>query len=297
MSRVDRTAFTLVELLVVSAIVAVLVALILPAVQAARAAANRMSCANNLKQLGLAALQYHDGHRVLPPGYQSGAVAPRMAQASWLVLVLPYLEQSALYAAAQADYRRSANPFRPAHAGLATVVPAFLCPADPYSAVVQTSKISRHRIAFTDYLGNAGKDLYSKDGVLFRDSQVRLADISDGTSQTLLAGERPPSRDYQFGWWYAGRGQRGTGSLDMVLGAREQNVLPVARGSCASGAYEYGPGAFDDSCARFHFWSHHPGGAQFVFADGAVRLLSYAAAPLLPALASRAGGEAASLPD
>jgi prepilin-type processing-associated H-X9-DG protein len=127
--------------------------------------------------------------------------------------------------------------------------------------------------------------------VFFRDSAVRLTDITDGTSQTLLAGERPPSTDFQFGWWYAGAGQLFTGSADGVLGVRERNFLPVSKANCPYGTYSFAPGALDNQCDLFHFWSLHDGGANFLYADGSVHFLSYAAAPVMPALASRQGND------
>jgi prepilin-type processing-associated H-X9-DG protein len=133
--------------------------------------------------------------------------------------------------------------------------------------------------------------------VLFLDSHVRLADITDGTSCTLMAGERPPSADCWYGWWYAGYGQAGTGSADMLLGARERNLGGPYVSSCPPGPYRFQAGRVENQCDLFHFWSLHPGGAHFLFADGSVRFLAYSAADILPALATRAGGEAVSLPD
>ena len=110
-------------------------------------------------------------------------------------------------------------------------------------------------------------------------------------------GRGPPSADFQFGWWYAGVGQRGTGSADMILGVLEQNLLPIVSGSvCGPGAYSFSPSRFSDPCGMFHFWSAHPGGANFALADGSVRFFRYGAAPLMPALASRAGGEVVEMP-
>jgi prepilin-type N-terminal cleavage/methylation domain-containing protein len=224
-----RYAFTLLELLVVLAIIAVLMGLILPAVQRVRDAAARVSCANNLHQLGLAAHQYHDTMGSLPPGMRSPAVRNQPYPfASWLTMLLPYVEQGNLWNATVTAYRQSRSPFKnPPHVGLATVVPTFACPADPRSRQVQFAPRDKFYVALTSYLGVEGRDLYSCDGVLFRDSAIRFADITDGSSNTLLAGERPASADLQFGWWYAGAGQRFSGSAEMVLGVREPNLMPV----------------------------------------------------------------------
>ena len=289
----SRRGFTLVELLVVIAIIGILIALMLPAVQRIRHAAARTQCANNLKQIGLAAHQYHDGNKVFPAGlrWQKGKDPYRFS--SWLTALLPYVEQQALWTTTQNAYRktRSFNQ-NPPHVGLSTVVPVFACPADGRAGEVQIAQREKIPVALTSYLGVEGQDLNVLDGVLFRDSRIRIADISDGTSNTLFAGERPPSTDFQFGWWYAGVGQRFTGSAEMVLGVREKNMMPVTKGSCAPGTYGFAPGSFNNQCDMYHFWSPHTGdGAHFLFADGSVRFLSYSAAPLMPALASRAGGE------
>ncbi len=151
-------------------------------------------------------------------------------------------------------------------------------------------------VAFTDYLGVEGINQNRKDGVLFLDSTVRFADITDGTSNTLAVGERPPSTDGWYGWWYAGWGQNQDGSADMVLGVREKNYSARAA-SCPIGPYEYGPGRPDNMCDTFHFWSHHPGGANFLFADGSVHFLPYSARAVMRALATRAGGEAVLPPE
>ena len=153
------------------------------------------------------------------------------------------------------------------------------------------------QVAFSSYLGLGGSDLRSADGVVYCNSNVRLADIRDGLSSTLLAGERPPSADLFFGWWYAGYGQRGTGSTDMTLGVREVNVRGPRFSGCAPGPYHFARGQLSNQCDQFHFWSLHAGGANFAFCDGSVRFLGYAADSVLPALATRAGGEVAVIPD
>ncbi|MFO0734187.1 MAG: DUF1559 domain-containing protein [Nitrospiraceae bacterium] len=236
---------------------------------------------------------HHDTNHTLPPGYRSLLNRDRMPFSGWTLSVLPYIEQSALHSNAIEAYRRSILPFlSPPHTGISTVVPLFVCPSDGRAASPQFAPISRRMVALTCYLGTSGRDYSTRDGVLFRNSTVRLLDVTDGTSNTLMLGERPPSADFQFGWWYAGSGQRFTGSADLILGVREQNLQPIVSGSpCGPGAYPFSPSRFDDPCGMFHFWSPHPGGANFAFADGSVRFLTYGANSILPALSSRSGGE------
>ena len=114
--------------------------------------------------------------------------------------------------------------------------------------------------------------------------------LACASGKTLFAGERPPSADQQFGWWYASAGQGFSGSLDATLGVQEINTLPLAFAYCVPGPYQYGPGNVDNQCDMFHFWSLLPGGANFLFADGAVHFVGYDAAPQMPAMASRTGG-------
>jgi len=288
-----RSAFTLLELLVVLAIVAVLTGLLLCGVQRARAAANRTTCANHLKQIGLALNGYHDASKVLPPGVSGPGGRFPYPFLSWNARILPYLEQQELWNEVQRAYEQDPNFLHiPPHVHRQTVVPVYSCPSDTRTLAPSTA-FRRLRVAFTAYLGVGGTDFLRKDGLLFVDSRLRLTEVTDGTSNTLLVGERPPSANERFGWWYAGWGQSRDGSAEMVLGVSERNVSDR---NCWAGHYSYGPGRIDNQCDMFHFWSLHPGGAHFLFADGSVHFLSYKADSLLPALATRSGGEPAVLP-
>ncbi len=297
-TRNDRRAFTLIELLVVIAIISILMGLLLPAVQKVRAAAARIKCANNLKQIGLALHNYHDHFNQFPPGHRALFNSDRRPFTGWPLDIPPFVEQPALHTNAMAAFKITPWPFRnPPHTGLNTVVPIYVCPSDDRAASPQFAPRSKFYVAFTSYLGVSGNDYSTRDGMLFQNSHTRLADATDGTSNTLLVGERPPSADFQFGWWYAGTGQQLSGSGDMILGVYERNLQPVTAGSCPPGNYPYMPGWFSNQCDMFHFWSPHPGGANFLFADGSVHFLSYSANAIMPALASRAGGEVVAAPD
>jgi prepilin-type N-terminal cleavage/methylation domain-containing protein/prepilin-type processing-associated H-X9-DG protein len=296
--RSSPFAFTLMELLVVLAILGVVLALTLAAVQRTRETASRARCLNNLRQIGLALHQYHDVHAQLPPGvsYRDGKDPnPFM---SWQARLLPYLERQVLWEQTMRAYRQEPIfSVDPPHIGFALVMPVFACPSDPRARTV--GELYGLRFAFTDYLGIEGINQNRRDGILFLDSRIRFAQITDGASNTLAVGERPPSSDGWYGWWYAGWGMNQNGSADMVLGVREKNYsdYPPLLGNCPVGPYEYGPGRDNNLCDCLHFWSHHPGGANFLFVDGSAHLLSYSARPIMRALATRAGGESVSLPD
>jgi prepilin-type N-terminal cleavage/methylation domain-containing protein/prepilin-type processing-associated H-X9-DG protein len=288
--------FTLIELLVVIAIVGLLIGITVPAVQHARAAAARASCSNNLRQIGLGLQQYHDAQKSLPPGCSYLAGTDPYPYMSWMARLLPYLEQDAVWKQSLLAFSQQKFFEEPLHQPiLGQIQPIFSCSLD--SRCFHTWDFAYNnlygKVALTSYQGVAGTDFTRRDGVLFLDSRIRLTDIVDGTSKTLAVGERPPSTDHRFGWWYAGWGQGKTGSLDSVTGVCEVNItIP----SCPPGPYEFGPGNVNDLCAVYHFWSLHPGGANFLFADGSVHFLSYSAAPLLPALSTRAGREAVQVP-
>lgn len=295
-TRSDRLAFTLIELLVVIAIIGVLLSLTLVAVQRAREAANRTRCQSNMRQIGLALQQYHDAHGLFPPGVSVRNGKDPYPFMSWNTRLLPYLEQSGMWRTAQSAFdQQKFFLINPPHVGLSTLMPVYGCPSDGRTLDVANPGGSI-RVAFTSYLGVEGTDQFRRDGLLYMDSSTRHADILDGASNTLFVGERPPSADGVLGWWYAGWGQSQDGSCDMVLGVREVNAADYGPG-CPRGPYTFTPGRVNNQCDTFHFWSLHPGGAHFLFADGSVRFLAYSADPIMPALATRRGGEAVSLPD
>jgi prepilin-type processing-associated H-X9-DG protein/prepilin-type N-terminal cleavage/methylation domain-containing protein len=292
-SRVQPRSFTLVELLVVVAIVGLLIGLAMSAVQKARDVANRAKCANNLRQVGLALHEYHGAYSAFPAGVRLRDANDSYRHLSWLARVLPYVEQDSLwYQTVKAFQQDRVFVHNPPHVGLDTVIALYICPADGRIFSAQTTK--GYHVAFTSYLGCMGTNLWAADGMLYQDSHVRLADVLDGTSQTILAGERPPSTDLFYGWWYGGIGQLNTGSCDMVLGVREWNDMHMP--GCTEGPYHFQDGRLDDQCSQFHYWSLHSGGGNFLFVDGAVRFMVYTADSILPALATRNGGEPVELP-
>ncbi len=290
--NLKRNGFTLPELLVVIAIIAILIAILLPAVQKVRDASARIHCVNNLKQIALGSHSYHDFNRVLPIGMRWNKGKDAWRYMSWLTQLLPHVEQGPLWNATTKAYQGTKNPAQnPPHTPISTVVASFGCPADGRMFSMQFASRDKIYVALTSYVGVSGLDYATYDGVFLQDRAIDLLTVTDGTSNTLMIGERPASPDNQFGWWYACAGQLNTGSADMILGVREKNLMLVTAGSCPPGTYSFAPGDFSNQCDMFHFWSPHSGGANFAFADGSVRFLSYSAASIMPALASRAGGE------
>ena len=218
-----RSGFSLIELLVVIAILAILFALLFTAIQKARNAATKVYCVNNLSQVGQAIRSYeavtgafpsgHDGHS--PPAGQGWY--PSM---SWMVRILPYIEQTGMSNQSRAAYAAGYSPFYPPHP-CDDVVKVYTCPGDDRvlqaQFVTQTNINQSFTLGLTSYLGVSGTALANGDGMLFLRSKIRSADVTDGLSNTLMVGERPPNSDLIFGWWYNGDGQSDTGSCDVVL--------------------------------------------------------------------------------
>jgi prepilin-type N-terminal cleavage/methylation domain-containing protein len=287
-----RRGYTLIELLLVMGIIVMLLALTVSAVQKARDAAHKAQCVNRMKQMGLALHEYHGERQHFPPGCSYKKGKDPMPHVSWCTRLLPFMEQQALWGQAEAAFAKSRMFLDPPHIG-GRAMPAFLCSTDPRDIFVVDG--GRKWAGYTFYLGVEGTNQKSFDGVLYLDSRVRMSDILDGASNTLMVGERPPSADGVLGWWYAGWGQSKDGSAEMILGAREIAKHRTLR-DCPPESNRFRQGDRTNQCDALHFWSLHFGGTHFLFADGSVHFLPYSADKILPALATRAGGEAVELP-
>lgn len=301
-----RSGWTLLELLVALVIIGLFVALLLPAVNQVRAASLRMQCLNRLKHLGLALHGYHADRGHLPPGQSQSMYGSPDAifGVSWLAMCLPYLEQNSLWIQTTQAFSVDPRPWNnPPHVGLSTVVTSFVCPADGRLLSPHLSA-GNYTVAFTSYLGVEGDGLSnSRNGVFAGRPGARLIDITDGLSQTIMVGERPPDGRMDVGWWYTGSPTpSGPHTLMVVVNSlpdNEPNCLPPAfqlsDGTIRLG-YRFGAGRLDNPCDRYHFWSLHSGGGQFLFADGSARFFSYSSTSVIHNLASINGGEIVAIP-
>jgi prepilin-type N-terminal cleavage/methylation domain-containing protein/prepilin-type processing-associated H-X9-DG protein len=282
--RRHRRAFTLLELLVVLAIIGVLLGLLLPAVQAVREAAGRIRCGNNLKQIGLALVMHHDTAGAFPRGgfFPIHPTATQPQVLSWGTAILPMLEQHALARSIRADLVYT-DPLN--HQAGQTAVPSFLCPALPSADVSRPSTdLPGVRFARNDYAAvNGERGLRSPSasndperGVLILARALSFKDITDGASQTILAGEAPEGI---HAIWIS---PRNVFDQSAPVAARVTSNSPYP--SCQL------PGIFCDFGQELS--SHHRGGANVAFADGSVHFLKTSLDVLvLAAFCSRGGGE------
>jgi prepilin-type processing-associated H-X9-DG protein/prepilin-type N-terminal cleavage/methylation domain-containing protein len=279
---------TLVELLVVVGLLGVLVGLLLPGVQKVRGSAARARCQNDLRQVATALHNSHTRVGHFPPRTPGGDFVPGKSRVlSWRAYLLPDMDQEPLWR--QTERALAAEPWdvfaNPPHVGLTAVVPAYWCPSDGRPPGPHTDRNGVSAV-YTTVIGTW--DIFGQSPA------VRLADVTDGTANTLLLGERPPPDTFQAGIWYTHH--RTGDAYGMLFGPNEwlrTEPNGGVDGDPCRAPFRFGPGRPDNPCDRHHFWSLHPGGANFAFCDGSVRFLPYSAAGVLPALATRAGGEVA----
>jgi len=275
-----RAAFTLIELLVVIAVIGLLVALLLPTVQMAREAARRMQCANNLKQIGIAALLYEQDVGYFPPGCTECGFSLSSQyfekRHAWSALLLPFLEQDAVWQQLDTSLKFDAEENRPA---TTTVVATYLCPStvrrmndrrDDFAGDIdQTNRVLRGEgMACTDYGGNFGRDARAPDGngsgMLIFNRPLRSAEITDGLSNTWIVGEATGRGSAANAGWANGRNIFDTTTHPNNESQRRANEL----------------------------FSDHPGGVNVVFCDGSVKFLAEQIdLTVLFGLCTRAGSE------
>ena len=289
----SRRAFTLVELLVVIAIIGVLVGLLFPAVSRVRDAARRVECQNNIRQLGIALLNYHSVQKRFP----AGSLSTEGYAWGYTSHILPFIEEDTLFDTIEFDNTDCGVVIKRLQAqGNADPASAFIsllsCPSDSNAGRVLMSGPQGPNPSSADvglvfpgsYLGVSGsvgsgawcdmeEGVADGNGIFFTDSDVRLREIKDGSSHTLLLGERGIPRDLGWGWPICG-------------GTECEHYVSTEHGIDRGGHYFTGSGVVP------RFWSWHFGGAEFCFADGSVRLLENGMDDeVLSALSTRAGGE------
>ncbi len=289
------SGFTLVELLVVIAIIGILVGLLLPAVQAAREAARRMQCSNNMRQLGLALHNYESAYKRMPSGWVSNPNLSGEPGWGWAAALLPFMEGNTV--ANRIDWRIAIE--EEIHDEIrTTVIPTFICPSDPYENIFEIAEGDGHHghravadgmdegeklfpISKSNYVGMFGtfelEDApYNGDGMFYGNSRLKFRDVIDGLSNTIMAGERS--------------GQLG--------GSIWHGNIPEANESFARivGVADHVPNSPVGHAEDFR--SYHTGGANFIRADCSVQWLPETIdEETYKAMATRAGGEVKSYND
>jgi prepilin-type N-terminal cleavage/methylation domain-containing protein/prepilin-type processing-associated H-X9-DG protein len=320
-----RSAFTLIELLVVIAVIGTLIAMLLPAVQAAREAARRMQCKNNLKQIGLGLHSYYEVHAHFPPGYVStdgsGGLADDKGPGwGWAAMILPFMEEE--------------NTFRQIHFNLditdsanatvrVTVMREFICPTDigTPTFVVDAAATSTPltdadgkevEVAHSNYVGMFGNPEITPDpgflstdpdrdllhrGMLYRKTAVRLIDVKDGASNTIFVGERSSNLAYAT-WTGAVTGGQVPPDWQNPYGYGPEGapVLIFGHTGDASDVPPHTPNSKVNHVDDFR--SMHPHGVNFLFVDGSTRIINDEIDPIVWwALGTKAGGETAPIMD
>jgi prepilin-type N-terminal cleavage/methylation domain-containing protein/prepilin-type processing-associated H-X9-DG protein len=285
----NRKGFTLIELLVVIAIIAILIALLVPAVQKAREAAARTRCVNNLKQIGLALQAYHGEYKHFPAGYYSSGT---FVYTGWQLQLLPDLDQVPMWELCNTYLTENVGGTdSTAYPAVDFMMQVFVCPSNTRPLDMNYAGVNYELASYMGVTGTSSNNPISADGVLYSESQVQINQITDGTSNTIIVGERPCTGDLYYGWGFAPYGT-GAGDGDTVLGSRD-TALAAVMGDVATnvGLQQPSQPQTQAEIDGAHFWSFHPGGAHFAFCDGTVQFLAYSANNILPALATRSGAE------
>ncbi|MCE9561427.1 MAG: DUF1559 domain-containing protein [Planctomycetes bacterium] len=292
-----RRAFTLIELLVVIAIIAVLIGLLLPAVQKVRETASRLKCQNNLKQIGLAMHNFHGRQETFPDGFTSGAPSVNAKGTGpgwgWASQLLPELEQAnvANTITFSLDITNSANA-----AARVRSLPVFLCPSDSPTTlkftVANSAGTALCEVGFANYVGVGGTFEVtgfpdSGNGVLYRNSRVRIGAITDGTSNTLMVGERTFKKSPQTTWVGAVTNSVNPPTNPSYDIEGPPTLCLTNTGKAADGRVPNNPMDHVEDTN-----SNHSQGVNFLLCDGSVRAIQNTIKPTIwEALGTRAGGE------
>jgi prepilin-type N-terminal cleavage/methylation domain-containing protein/prepilin-type processing-associated H-X9-DG protein len=299
--KTRRMGFTLIELLVVIAIIAILIGLLVPAVQKVREAAARVQCQNNLKQIGIGMHNYHGAWKRFPPGLTSQAATldgPSLGPGwGWAAHLLPYLEQGNVQR--QIDFSKDIADPANAQARVMSL-PIFRCPSDaPLGdtfTVIDSAGAAICDVAFANYVAMAGvyevtgfpDTSNGLPGVMLRNSRVRVIDITDGSSNTLFVGERASKRSPQTTWVGAVTGAS-VPPQNPAYDYEGPGILVLTNsGTIADGRVPNNPLDHVEDTNSMHMQ-----GVNFLFGDGSVRIIQNTISPSVwVGITTRAGGEA-----